>query len=46
MGERRCVRIGGGAESSSLEGEGDGRGCGAEVEGCLELTRQKLKKLR
>ena len=30
MGLRRCLRIGGGAASSSLEDEGERAGCGGE----------------
>ena len=37
VGLRRCLRIGGGAASSSLEDEGERAGCGGEEGGCLEF---------
>jgi len=37
VGERRCLRIGGGAASSSLDVEEDNAGCGGDVGGCWEF---------
>ena len=42
VGERRCLAMGGGAASSSLEESSTASGLGG---GCLEWTWQRVKKL-
>ena len=45
VGERRCLRIGGGAASSESEEEFERGGCSGDKGGFLECWWQKVKKL-